>query len=226
MSRAQHLADFEAALRQEIGGRMIRPFVCDGSPLDCQVAIIGFNPATQEDDSIWRFWKAGYGFEKALWLEHYKSARRARNGQNGRRVQELSNTRRVLEWITDAAGPARCLETNLYPGATRTAAELPANQRDATLLEFLLKQIQPHLLVVHGKDSAAHVARLYPSEKIVALKDCKPSDIERLRVTFALPGSRTGRRIIKVPHFSRGWSQDAARKLGSILRDGVALNGT
>jgi hypothetical protein len=49
---------FESALRAvlpEMAGD--RSFVCDGSPLDCTVFIVGCNPATDTRTEFWHYWR-------------------------------------------------------------------------------------------------------------------------------------------------------------------------
>lgn len=52
----------------------LRPFVCDGSPLDCEIFIVGANAATAMGD-FWDFWLPGVGMDKAAWFAAYKAAR-------------------------------------------------------------------------------------------------------------------------------------------------------
>jgi hypothetical protein len=56
----------------------LRPFVCDGSPLDCEVFIVGFNPATPMSLGFWEFWRRGRGFDKVSWLDAYIKDRQTR----------------------------------------------------------------------------------------------------------------------------------------------------
>ena len=112
----QHLDDFEQELEALIGRPTnMRPFVCDGSPLKCRIFIVGFNPATTMKASFWDFWRSGYGFDKKAWFEAYKEERRSRPLKPGRKWRNpVSNTRRVIDWIAEAASPYDCLETNIH----------------------------------------------------------------------------------------------------------------
>jgi hypothetical protein len=85
----------------------MRPFVCEGSPLDCQIFIVGFNPATT-NVSFWDFWRLPYGFDKKAWLPMYESERE----EQGKKRQ--SSTRKRIERIVEAAWPLKCLETNIH----------------------------------------------------------------------------------------------------------------
>ena len=62
------LDEFERQLADLLGRpSRARPFVCEGSPLDCEIFIVGFNPATEMGD-FWQFWRTGYGFDKNAWF--------------------------------------------------------------------------------------------------------------------------------------------------------------
>jgi hypothetical protein len=173
----------------------LRPFVCEGSPLECQAFIVGFNPATEMSGNFWDFWRAGYGFDKARWLAEYVEERKRRPLRPGKtRRPTMSPTRRVIEWVVDGASPVHVLETNLHAVATAMARELGEDQQDTNSLEFLIEKINPQVIVAHGKEAMAYIHGRYP-------------DI----------------RVIPVDHFSRGWSQVSARALGQQIRDACGM---
>lgn len=73
------LQSFKSGLEAIVGRpTTLRPFVCDGSPLDCRVFIVGFNPATDSEVDFWTFWSSDRGFNKALWYQNYLKERRER----------------------------------------------------------------------------------------------------------------------------------------------------
>lgn len=186
----QTLAEFETQLAELIGRPSDqRPFVCEGSPLDCSVFIVGFNPATTMDADFWSFWRSGSGFDKKAWLEEYKRDRAQRPLKPGKTRRNLvSNTRRVIEWIIEAAAPCRCLETNIYALPSDDKASLAEESRKTAPFRFLLETIKPSVIVAHGDDA--------------------------IRETQHLAGNVT---VMPVKHFSRGWSEEAARSLGQKL---------
>ncbi|TAL55123.1 hypothetical protein [Pandoraea sp.] len=62
------LQSFEADLAALIGeATNLRPFVCDGNPLLCDVFIVGANPASEMATGFWDFWDTATGFNKAQW---------------------------------------------------------------------------------------------------------------------------------------------------------------
>lgn len=168
----------------------LRPFVCCGSPLDCEVFLVGLNPASPMEEDFWGFWRPGLGFDKSKWFEAYKTARSLRPLKLGRtRRNAISNSRRVIERINASLGPIKALETNAYAAATEEFGDLEQEKRITAPFDFLLDRVSPAVIVTHGKDAIAHV------------RDKK------------LPVE-----VIEVKHFSRGWTTKSAIDLGLQIR--------
>lgn len=190
------LAIFENELTSLIGRptkpRKLRPFVCEGSPLECDVFIVGLNPATKMSADFWQFWRSDHGFDKKAWFEAYKKERKLRPLRPGQKHRtEVSRTRGVIECILEEAGSVQCLETNIYADPTERGRDLPHSQRVTAPFDYLLKRIKPGLIVVHGRDAATHVK-----------------------------GNAATSRVIAVSHFaSRGWSAASARALGQRIKE-------
>ena len=98
----------------------------------------------------------------------------------------------MIEWILAGAAPVRCLETNIYAAPTDQMSDLETKQRLTAPFDFLLDVIRPRLIIAHGADASRHYHQL------------------RLEAT-----------VVAVPHFSRGWSQTAARELGLSIHGRV-----
>ena len=124
-----------------------RPFLCEGSPLDCTMFLVGLNPRMQTP--FWSYWNVSYGCHKTLWLEAYL-----------RREGKLGRTRDYIEILFHALAPVRCLETNLFPAWSNRLADLSAERRTTRVFDFLLQAIKPRLLFVHGRDAVSHVEKL------------------------------------------------------------------
>lgn len=186
-----NITNFERELADLIGRPTdLRPFVCDGSPLECEAFIVGFNPATTMSADFWQFWRSGHGFDKSAWFSAYKKDRQDRPLKPGKkRRNAISNTRRVIEWLLEEANPVRCLETNIYSAPTEQAVDLASVQRVTAPVDFLLANIKPRVIVAHGDDAVRHIH-----------------------------SKRLSGRIINVSHFSRGWSQASARELGQQIK--------
>jgi hypothetical protein len=187
----QAISKFEDELAGLIGAPTdLRPFVCDGSPLTCDVFIVGFNPATEMSTDFWQFWRPGVGFDKAAWFEAYKKDRRLKPLKPGKtRRNAVSPSRRVIEMIREGASPYRCLETNIYSSSTEQAADLATQRRISAPFDFLLANIKPRVIVAHGFDAVEHIRKLNVDAKV-------------------FPAS----------HFSRGWSHASAHELGLKIK--------
>lgn len=185
------LDDFKDGVSRCMGKQAsLRPFVCEGSPLDCKAFIVGFNPATETDADFWGFWRAGTGFDKAAWLQHYKEQRQLRPLEPGkRRRRTVSPSRGVIEWILQDARPIPILETNIHAVATATQDELAEEDQRTDVFDFLMASIRPRLIVTHGNRARDHLWSKGYRDK-----------------------------VIDVPHFSRGWSESDARMLGRWIK--------
>ena len=188
----QSLSSFSDGLSAIIGRpSLLRPFVCDGSPYNTNVFIVGFNPASPSSRDFWSFWDDENGFNKQRWLECYLLDRASQSGnERHSKRSPVSNTRRVLGWLEEAEPSLTVLETNIYSFPTRTASELSVDHRVTKAFEYLLEELSPPLIVTHGK-------------KAFELLDTKMKD----------------RKLIGVPHFSRGWSRDKAIALASKMME-------
>lgn len=131
-----------------------RPFVCQGSPYDKEVFVVGHNPATKMENGFWMYWDDCTGFDKATWFEDYKNERRRQ-----RKHHDVSPTRRNLNKLTGLVDPVEFLETNVYSKPTSHAKELRYSERVTKVLDFLIEEISPSLIITHGKRAATHFNR-------------------------------------------------------------------
>ena len=192
----QAISKFEDELAALIGAPTdLRPFVCDGSPLTCDVFIVGFNPATTMSADFWQFWRPGVGFDKAAWFEAYKKDRQLKPLKPGKtRRNVVSRSRSVIEMIIEGASPYRCLETNIYAAPTEQASDLAARQRITAPFDFLLANIKARVIVAHGVEAVEHIRKMNVDAK-----------------------------IFPVSHFSRGWSNQAAVALGAKIKNELGI---
>jgi len=169
--KKQNLLRFEADLKAIMRDyNNLRPFVCEGSPLECQAFIVGSNPATDLKNPFWPFWETGSGFVKARWFEAYKKHRQTKPHEPGKRKRAaISPTRQRIDWICEAAAPVKCLETNVYSRAASRLKDLEPNDRRTELFDFLLKQIRPKVVLVHSEDAEQHVRGLSISAHIISV---------------------------------------------------------
>ena len=195
------LDELERGLRARIGSpAFARPFVCEGSPLECRAFIVGSNPATALELDYWSFWERGYGFHRTIWAEASRAQRRAAG------KSEITPTRRMLGRIMKEAAPVRCLDTNVFSTPTPAERDLTADLRRTDVFDFVLDAVRPAALLAHGKEAADHLRRLLGTEL--------PTEY------FApVPTPWGSMRVMAVRHLSRGWSYAEAEALGRALRE-------
>ena len=87
-------SEFKIELEKLIGKHSTqRPFICDGYPLDCDIFIIGINPATSTEKEFWEFWN-GDKFNKDKWFKNYIYERKDKH-------YKISPTRRKIEYLVN-----------------------------------------------------------------------------------------------------------------------------
>ncbi|TPN78580.1 hypothetical protein FJ987_27590 [Mesorhizobium sp. CU2] len=156
------LDEFERELVTLIGRPTeMRPFVCEGSPLTCEVFLIGFNPATTMTADFWEFWRPGYGYDKATWFKRYLEERAAT------RRQKISATRRNIECFVEGATGVRVLETNIYARASDDMKSLDLASREIAPFKFLLNAIKPKVILVHGKPALQAIGKFGATAKVI-----------------------------------------------------------
>ncbi|WP_099865913.1 hypothetical protein [Pararhizobium haloflavum] len=162
------LDQFENKLADMIGRPTdLRPFVCEGSPLDCKIFLVGFNPATELANDFWHFWRPGYGFDKQEWLRSYAATRSVPKPGKTRRLA-ISPTRLRIESFVEGASPVRILETNIFSADSADMQTLHPSRREIAPFHFLLETIMPEVVVAHGKTATAAVEVLKGPWKFVS----------------------------------------------------------
>jgi len=183
-----------------------RPLVCDGNPLSCEIFIVGFNAATEMKAPFWDFWSTKNGFDKNKWFETYVKERAEKPLKPGKtRRNKVSNTRQRIEWILETLpNQISCLETNIYMSATTEASELNASLKDASTFNFLIREIEPKLVLVHGLDAIKHIEKILNCSLELGMENkTKLNEKEII--------------IYPIKHLSRGWSKQSCSGLGSSL---------
>ncbi|ESZ56005.1 hypothetical protein X727_33020 [Mesorhizobium sp. L103C119B0] len=185
-----NLDEFERELVALIGRPTdLRPFVCEGSPLTCDVFLVGFNPATDMRTDFWEFWRPGYGYDKVAWFKRYLEERAAKPLKPGKTLrQKVSATRRHMECFVEGAAGVRVLETNIYAKASDDMKSLDLASREIAPFRFLLKTIKPKVIVVHGKPALQAIGKFGTSAIVIEADH----------------------------HFSRQTSKDTARGYGAM----------
>lgn len=199
--------DFESGLREIlINHDKARPLICEGNPLVCEVFIVGINAATEMENDFWSFWSTDKGFNKEEWLNFYTIERESAPLKLGKtRRNKLSSTRQRIEWLVETIKPIRTLETNLFVKATPTANELKKEDRKSLVFEYLLKTIQPKLILIHGNEVIDCFEKL-----------CDEKIMKHKFIDVTLFGLKT--KVLAINHLSRGWSKQNSIKLGEKIK--------
>ncbi len=194
----------QTALNSEIGSTVYkltqgqgRPFLCNGNPTDCKIALVGINPGTPV--SFWDCWSVENGCDKETWLANYLDL-------HGR----LKPTRDRIETFCTALGKERCLELNLTHHFTPTESDLSREQlSDNEVFSYMVQTVQPKVLVVHGLSPTKHLEKLLsveiPKEKFIKANYLGT----RLKVYRAKS------------HFSRGVSREYVRHLAKKIQNNL-----
>ena len=194
MSRSSRMAEFDRQIRTLCGDLSEgRPFLCNGSPFDCEIFLVGINPAT--DVPLKPYWSLDHGCNKAAWLEAY------REKHPGYRP-----TRDRIQRLFEAAAPAQILETNVFHFHSKREAILPKSHRTTAVFDFLLKTVKPRIMFVYGRSAVRHVEQLLN----VSLTLGEFASVQHGDRTFEV---RAGH------HLAYQWSFDAVDKLGHELRE-------
>lgn len=131
-----NLKQFRAELEPYLPSPLARPFVCDGSPLECRSFIVGLNAATELKQPFDTYWSNETGFDRARFDVDYLANRTKRGN------------RPVIEAISQQIGP--CLETNVYAAPTKKARQLTDADRKFSPIKYLFNEIRPKLVFVHS----------------------------------------------------------------------------
>lgn len=153
----QDFSLFEQELFDLVGTASdLRPFICEGSPLLCDVFIVGYNPATTTGQQFLSYWESGYGMRREHVLADIKAIRATQKTKTGRPKAKFSHSRMTIHELIAAGeelGEFRCLETNIYAAEAPAAGDLKAHQRVTSHFDFLLDWVKPKVIISHGKQA-------------------------------------------------------------------------
>ncbi|WP_247232300.1 hypothetical protein [Telluribacter sp. SYSU D00476] len=149
------LRQFRERMQQLVPDPKARPFLCDESPLACDIFIVGFNPPVEMDEPFWSYWSDTQGFAKPYFLRDYMVKRGwiLPKGTRGR-----------IEYMLERM-PRPCLDTNICSTPTRTARELLPNDHRTEVFRYLMDTIRPTLVYVHGKEAVEYFRTLTGDER-------------------------------------------------------------
>ncbi|MEJ0077964.1 MAG: hypothetical protein WDO17_21510 [Alphaproteobacteria bacterium] len=150
------LAEFHAGLKSilDLQDLRSRPFDSDGSPLKCNIFIVGSNPRMTLDKPFLNYWSNDTGFKKKDFIDDYIA-------QNGKLQPTRCQIEKIITQLarsrprgatTDRSGHIRptILVTNLYPYTSTDEKNLEKGFRKDDVLRYLLRTIKPDAVVAHG----------------------------------------------------------------------------
>jgi hypothetical protein len=172
---SETLATFAQGLQELMSGGppTLRPFVCDGSPIDCPIFIVGNNPAAALKVSFCDFWDDNIGFDKRAFLVAYE-----------KQLGSLSQTRRRIELLVESAAPCKCLETNLWPEPTRRSRDLSKKGQSDEILKYLVRTIEPKIVYFHGRGALRHFRRITGELNDITEWKLQPGTLYGVRTTL------------------------------------------
>lgn len=199
-----NMHSFREGLQDRIGKDCaVRPFVCNGNPYDCKAFIVGINAASVVP--FWCFWNDKSGFNQDDWYDKYNAEREEKGHRS------VSNTRRRIECIVEAAKPASIFETNLFCVATPRACDLRNGDKQTRGFEYMLEEISPKLILLHGKTVKEYFDSKYGCSNLMCNFVTK--------LIYKKPVA-----VAAVRHLSR-MSYDDASKLGEKIRSVICSTG-
>jgi hypothetical protein len=145
------LAEFSEGLFQRLpGGREStqRPFVCDGSPLNCSTFIVGYNNA-YDIGPFRQVWSDHTGFKKSAFDDLYI--------QIGGKPNNRTTNRYWINLISKAVG--QCVETNIFSKDTKTARSLSAEDKSTEVFDYIFKSAKPSAVFCFNSKTVKELER-------------------------------------------------------------------
>jgi len=174
-----------------------RPFLCEGTPFGCDIFLVGINPATSTN--FWDHWSPQTGCNKKGWINKYLE------NHNGK----LNPTRKRIELFFEYSSPVRVLETNIFPFPSDRENDLDPMYRDTALFDYLVRTIQPKVILGHGASVIKYLSKMYGKDLVKG---------EFIKVQHG--GQSIEVRVEN--HFSYQWSYNAIKDLAIEIRERYA----
>lgn len=146
-----HLAEWGEQLERIVPEPPSWLFTCEGSPFDCRLLLVGTNPARNTGKPFWRnYWSKETGQKQGALLTDLAMFPRHRG--TGAPLG-WTKTRAKIEGFRGLVR-TKIFEANVYKRNTERANDLQiTDQREEEMFRFILKTIEPTLLVAHGDDA-------------------------------------------------------------------------
>jgi hypothetical protein len=124
-----------------------RLFVCDGSPFDCPLFIIGLNPAVDTGRDFWNggYWCDRTGFDKKLFLNDIQARGPVKTTRAN--IEEIGRISRL-----------RTLDTNLYLHVSSRFRQSHEKQYRPDVVDQLILTLRPKVVLAHTVEAVRHLA--------------------------------------------------------------------
>lgn len=145
----------------------MRPFLCDGNPLTCTVAIIGVDPGATTP--FWPHWSDEKGMDRRSWTQADRTLHpQAIDGVHARLERFLPQ---IAQRVIELNVPATRINGDAQPGDDYRAIDI---------LQFILDVVKPHTVICVGAAAlrVVHSMALSGTPTIFATREFIRWDIE------------------------------------------------
>jgi hypothetical protein len=198
------LDEFRLNLERQLPSPRSRPFVCEGSPLKCQIFIVGTNSARLVEKPFFSFWDPSYGFKKKEFIRELEL-----------KPGGLTPTRKNIEIIANVAGQEITLDTNIYLCPTLRAKHLKKEDKNTDVFEYLLREIEPEIVLAHGNQAI----KFFKKRCSDFIEDRVPLSPQTVTLDYL--------ELLCSRHLSYQTSKEEAKNIGQqlakLLRNGARL---
>lgn len=161
MDTVMSLVEFRNQLTKKLASvglaeEKVRPFVCTGSPLSCDIMMVGYNPSRDMELATFdaRIWDDNTGFDREHFVELYDFAGH-QQGEN-----RWSRNHIFQQNLIDELPDYAVLETYLYSMITPKKSLVPTLHRNTEIFDWLVKVVQPKLIITQNSEVRRYFERV------------------------------------------------------------------
>lgn len=139
---------------QQLDNVKVRPFICSGSPLNCKIMMVGYNPAREVNLDVFDadIWNDDMGFDRESFAEHYDIASYNDDLQWNRNHIFQQN-------LIDEISNHPVIETYLYSVITAKKTLLSPQHKHTHVFDWLYSILKPVLVITQNIDVIKYFER-------------------------------------------------------------------
>ncbi|BFM99385.1 hypothetical protein MOXK02_09440 [Moraxella sp. K02] len=139
---------------QQLDDVKVRPFICSGSPLNCKIMMVGYNPAREVNLDVFDadIWNDDMGFDRESFAEHYDIASYNDDLQWNRNHIFQQN-------LIDEISNHPVIETYLYSVITAKKTLLSPQHKHTHVFDWLYSILKPVLVITQNIDVIKYFER-------------------------------------------------------------------